>query len=83
MVIEELDAIGKKFSEKDNVGYNIEVKSGSVSKGVLASAKEAGADLIVMGTHGVSWIRRVLPRQKYLPRGNFFHPTGFNHSREL
>ena len=54
MVIEELNEIGKKFSEKHNVGYNIEVKEGSVSKGIIATAKDCGADLIVMGTHGVS-----------------------------
>jgi nucleotide-binding universal stress UspA family protein len=54
MVIEELDELGKKFSEKFNVGYNIEVKTGSVSKGILETAKDCGADLIVMGTHGVS-----------------------------
>ena len=54
MVTEELNEVGKKFSEKHNVGYNIEVKEGSVSKGILSSAKDSGADLIVMGTHGVS-----------------------------
>lgn len=53
-VIEELNEIGKKFSEKHNVGYNIEVKEGSVSKGIIASAKSSEADMIVMGTHGVS-----------------------------
>lgn len=54
MVIHELNEIGKKFSEKHNIGYNIEVKQGSVSKGIIATAKDCGADLIVMGTHGVS-----------------------------
>ena len=54
MVIEELNAIGKKFSKKHNIAYNIEVKEGSVSKGIIATAQDCGADLIVMGTHGVS-----------------------------
>ena len=54
MVIEELNAVGKKFSKKHNIAYNIEVKEGSVSKGIIASAQDCGADLIVMGTHGVS-----------------------------
>tara|TARA_R110000868_G_scaffold186569_2_gene429004 strand:- start:708 stop:1649 length:942 start_codon:yes stop_codon:yes gene_type:complete len=54
MVIEELNAVGKKFSKQHNIAYNIEVKEGSVSKGIIASAQDCGADLIVMGTHGVS-----------------------------
>ena len=54
MVIEELNAVGEKFSKQNNIAYNIEVKEGSVSKGIIASAKDCGADLIVMGTHGVS-----------------------------
>ncbi|MDA9312718.1 universal stress protein [Vicingaceae bacterium] len=54
MVIEELNAVGEKFSKQNNIAYNIEVKEGSVSKGIIASAKDCGADLIVIGTHGVS-----------------------------
>ena len=54
MVIEELNEIGKKFGERYNVGYNIEVKTGSVSKGIIASATDSKSDIIIMGTHGVS-----------------------------
>lgn len=54
LVTNELDEIGKQFSDKHNVPYNIEVKDGSVSRGIISSAKAVGADLIVMGTHGVS-----------------------------
>ena len=53
-VTEELNTIGEKFSEQHNVGYNIEVKGGSVANGIIESAKDCNADLIVMGTHGVS-----------------------------
>jgi len=54
MVTEELNDIGEQFSKQHNIEYNIEVKEGSVSKGIITTAKDCGADLIVMGTHGVS-----------------------------
>ncbi|MBL4710559.1 MAG: universal stress protein [Flavobacteriales bacterium] len=54
MVTEELDLLGKEFSDKYNVAYNIEVREGSVAKEIIETAKEVKADLIVMGTHGMS-----------------------------
>lgn len=56
LVTEELNAIGLKFNERYNVPYNIEVREGSVGKGINNTAKEINADLIVMGTHGVSGV---------------------------
>jgi len=53
-ILDELDGIGKEFYQKYNVGYNIEVREGSVSKEIAKTAKEVDASMIVLGTHGVS-----------------------------
>lgn len=54
MVTEELEGLGRAFSEKYGVDYTIEIREGSVSNGIINTAKGVNADLIVMGTHGVS-----------------------------
>ena len=54
LVNEELNEIGQKFAAKYNVSYNIEIREGSVSKEIVKTASEVKADMIVMGTHGVS-----------------------------
>jgi len=52
-ITEKLDELGQKLNEKYNVGYQIEVRDGSVAKEITKSADENEVDLIVMGTHGV------------------------------
>lgn len=52
-IIEKLNDLGREFSEKYNVGYQIEVRDGGVAKEITKSANENNVDLIVMGTHGV------------------------------
>lgn len=54
IITEELNNIGNDLNQKYNISYQIEVRDGSISKEIAAAAKEAKADLIVMGTHGVS-----------------------------
>lgn len=54
MVIEELNTIGNNFKEKYGVEYQIEVREGNISKEISLAAAEVEADMIVMGTHGVS-----------------------------
>lgn len=54
MVTEELEGLSDKFSDKYGVKCDIEIREGSVSKEIIETAKEVKADLIVMGTHGVS-----------------------------
>lgn len=54
LVSDEMDAIGKRFKDKFDVHYSIEVREGAITKEITKEAKEIGADLIVMGTHGVS-----------------------------
>lgn len=56
LVANELNSIGEKFSSKYNVGYNVEIREGSVSKEITKAATEVKADMIVMGTHGVSGV---------------------------
>ena len=53
-IAEELNRIGNDFQEKHNVAYQIEVKEGKIAKEISNTAIEVGAELIVMGTHGVS-----------------------------
>lgn len=53
-ITEELNNIGQEFKTKYQVDYNIEVREGSISKEIAQTADEIKADLIVMGTHGVS-----------------------------
>lgn len=54
LIAEELNNIGNELHQKYNVSYQIEIRDGSISKEIAAAAKECNADLIVMGTHGVS-----------------------------
>lgn len=54
MVTEELNTIGSDFKNKYNVEYQIEVREGKISKEISKTAIEVNADMIVMGTHGVS-----------------------------
>jgi len=53
-ITDELNNIGQNLQEKYNIGYSIEVRDGSISKEISKTAVEVKADLIVMGTHGVS-----------------------------
>lgn len=53
-ITDEMNVIGQKFQEKYNIGYQIELRQGSISKEISRAAEEAKADMIVMGTHGVS-----------------------------
>ena len=50
----ELEHIGKEFKEKYNLDYQVEVKHGNIAKEITRTATSINADLIVMGTHGVS-----------------------------
>lgn len=54
VITEELNKIGNDIYEKHKLGYQIEVRDGSISKEISKTATEVKADLIVMGTHGVS-----------------------------
>tara|TARA_R110000868_G_scaffold409451_1_gene694943 strand:+ start:1269 stop:2183 length:915 start_codon:yes stop_codon:yes gene_type:complete len=54
LITEELNNIGNELNQKFNISYQIEVRDGSISKEIAAAAIETKADLIVMGTHGVS-----------------------------
>ncbi|MEQ8624764.1 MAG: universal stress protein [Vicingaceae bacterium] len=54
LITEELNDIGAEFKNKYNVDYQIEVREGKISKEISLTAVEAKADMIVMGTHGVS-----------------------------
>lgn len=54
LITEELNNIGNELNQKFNISYQIEVRDGSISKEIAAAATETKADLIVMGTHGVS-----------------------------
>src|SRR5690554_566535 len=50
----ELNTIGNEFREKYGVNVEIILKDGRPSRAIVETADEIGADMIVMGTHGVS-----------------------------
>lgn len=54
VAIAELSIIRDEVREKHKVGVDIIIKDGRPSNAIVDSAKEINADLIVMGTHGVS-----------------------------
>ncbi|MEX2380384.1 MAG: universal stress protein [Vicingaceae bacterium] len=53
-VSKEIESIANEFREKYGVKVNAEIKDGSISKEIVNTAEEVEADMIVMGTHGVS-----------------------------
>lgn len=53
-VAKEIETVANDFREKYGVKVNAEIKDGSISKEIVNTAEEVEADMIVMGTHGVS-----------------------------
>src|SRR5690554_639304 len=53
-VAKEMETVANDFREKYGVKVNAEIKDGSISKEIVQTAEEVEADMIVMGTHGVS-----------------------------
>lgn len=53
-VSNEIESIANEFREKYGVKVSAEIKDGSISKEIVLTAEEVKADMIVMGTHGVS-----------------------------
>lgn len=53
-VSKEIETVANDFREKYGVQVNAEIKDGSISREIVQTAKEVEADMIVMGTHGVS-----------------------------
>ncbi len=54
VAIEELNNIGEEFRSRFNVEVDVIIKDGRPSNAIVNTAKEVEADMIVMGTHGVS-----------------------------
>ena len=55
-----LDPVTKYLDEQGVTGYAVQVRHGHASEEIVAAAKDAGADLIVMGTHGHGMFGRAL-----------------------
>lgn len=53
-VVELLQKQANSFASKYGIDAEVELREGSVTKEITASAKESNADMIVLGTHGVS-----------------------------
>lgn len=52
----ELEKLAKQFQDQYGVKVAVEIRDGNPSREIVKSAKDLKADMIVMGTHGVSGI---------------------------
>ena len=55
-----LDPVKKYLDEQGIAGYSVELRHGHAAEQIVESAKEVGASLIVMGTHGHGMFGRVV-----------------------
>lgn len=55
-IADELQSYATKFASDYGIETLVEVREGSIGKEIVLAAKEVEADMIIMGTHGISGI---------------------------